>query len=226
MDDRAGAALDAHCRRLFMDDATQRLHGRRFAQRQIKRMDMPATHVEHPPDILIASHDVADTALIHQLQLRVPESFPQTLLRFQVIHLFGRDGGKHAAVLQIALDVVPGHPITNDPPTLERHLPQQLGLAWTDTALDHIDITAVAVDDLPTIAPRRTETHPGRFQYRYPKAVLQQEQGRRQSGITGADHADVSLDLTLQRRAGRHRIGRCGVIGFWVWGVRHPAASV
>ena len=189
-------------------------------------MNVPATHVEHAADVLIAVHDFTDATLIHQLKLRMTETFPQALLGFQMAHLLGGDGGEHATVLQVALDIIFGDPLTNDPPTLERHLPQQLSLLGADTALDHIDIAAIAVDDLATVTPRRAKTHLGRFQDRYLKTVLQQKQGRGQAGVAGADHADISLYIILQGRARRNRIGRCGVIGLWVGSVRHPAASV
>ncbi|MNN74772.1 hypothetical protein D3C81_1910050 [compost metagenome] len=141
-------------------------------------------------------------------------------------HLLGGHRGEHATVLQIALNVVPGDPLTNDPATLERHLPQQLSLLGTDRALDHINVAAIAVDDLPAITPGRAETHLGRLKHRDLEAVLQQKQGRGQPRITGADHTDIGLDSILQCRARRNRVGRCGVVGFWVGGVSHPAASV
>ncbi|MNS16661.1 hypothetical protein D3C72_483180 [compost metagenome] len=226
MHHRAGAALDAYGRRLLINCPAQGLDRRRFTQRQVKRMDMTATHVEHPADVLIASHHFADAALIHQLKLGVPETLPQALLGFEMTHLLGGHRGEHATVLQVALNVVPGDPITNDSPTLERHLPQQLGLLGTDRALDDIDIAAIAVNDLAAITPGRPETHPGRLEHRDLEAVLQQKQGSGQPRITGANHTDIGLHVILQRRARWNRIGRCGVIGFWVGSVSHPAASV
>src|SRR5471032_1711989 len=120
-------------------------------------MTTPAAHVKHAADILITTYHFADATLIHQLKLRVTETFPQALLRLQVTHLLGRDGGEHATVLQVALDIIFGHPLTNDPPTFERHLTQQLRLLGADAALNHVDVTAVAVDDLPTVTPRCTK---------------------------------------------------------------------
>ncbi|MNN61738.1 hypothetical protein D3C81_1769890 [compost metagenome] len=164
--------------------------------------------------------------MIHQLELSVAESLPQTLLGLEMTHLLGSHGGEHATVLQIALNVVGGNPLANDPSTLERHLTQQLCLLGAHGALDHIDITAVAVNDLSTVTSRRPKTYLGRFEYSHLETVLQQEQGSGQPGITGADHADIRLDFILQCRPWRNRIGRCGVVGLWVGSVRHPAASV
>ena len=86
------------------------------------------------------------------------------------------------------------------PSTLERHLPEQLSLLGPDSALDHIDIAAIAVDDLraiapdapkPTFAASRTVTR-----NRFPA-----ETGQRTGRVTGADHTDISLYVILQ--AGR-----------------------
>ncbi|MNG42164.1 hypothetical protein D3C84_1318440 [compost metagenome] len=52
------------------------------------------------------------------------ETLPQPLLGFQVPHLLGSDGREYAAILQVALDIIFGNPLANDPSTLERHLPQ------------------------------------------------------------------------------------------------------
>ncbi|MNI51252.1 hypothetical protein D3C73_1059640 [compost metagenome] len=175
---RVGTALDAHRRRLFVDRTAQRLDGRRFAQRQVQRVDVAATHVEHTAHVLLAIHHFADAILIHQLELRVTVALPQTLLRLQVTHLLGRHRRKHTAVLQVTLNIVFGDPLTNDAPTFERHLPQQLRLLAADRTLDHVDVTAVAVDDLATVATRCTETDLGRFQHCDLEATLQEKQGR------------------------------------------------
>ncbi|MNE94639.1 hypothetical protein D3C80_1926300 [compost metagenome] len=76
MHNRAGTTLDAHRRRLFINHPAQRLHSRRFAQRQVERMNMPAAHIEHAAHILIASHHLANAPLIQQLQLGMPETLP------------------------------------------------------------------------------------------------------------------------------------------------------
>ncbi|MNZ70504.1 hypothetical protein D3C78_888440 [compost metagenome] len=223
---RIRTALDTHGRRLLVDRPAQGLDRRRFTQRQVERVDVAATHVQHPADVLITRHHFANAALIHQLELGVAESLPQALLRLQMTHLLGGHRGEHATVLQIALDVVPGDPLTNDPATFKRHLPQQLSLLGADCALDDIDVAAIAVNDLPAITPGRPETHLGGLKHRDLETVLQQKQGRGQPRVTGANHTDIGLDVILQRRARRNRIGRCGVIGFWVGSVSHPAASV
>ncbi len=76
MHNRTGATLDAHCWRLLVNHPAQRPHSRRFAQRQIERMNMPTAHVQHATHILIASHHLANTPLIQQLQLRMTETLP------------------------------------------------------------------------------------------------------------------------------------------------------
>ena len=92
------------------------------------------------------------------------KALPKTLLRFQVTHLLGCQGSEHTAVLQVALNVVLGYALANDPATLESHLSEQLRLLRPNGAFDHIDVTAITVNDLPAIASRGAETDLGRFQ--------------------------------------------------------------
>ena len=223
---RIGTALNAHRCRLLIDRAAQGFHSRGFTERQVERVDMATAHVQQTPHIVVTGHHLADAALVQQLQLRMAVALPQALLRLQVAHVLAVEGGEHATVLQIALDLILGHALTDDPAAFKGHLPQQLRLVRPDAALDHVDIAAVAVDDLPTVATRSTKTHLGGFQHRDAKAVLQQKQRTGKPGIAGPDHAHIGLDFTLQHRTGRNCIRGSGVIRLGVGGVRHPGTSV
>ncbi|MNQ99264.1 hypothetical protein D3C85_1149900 [compost metagenome] len=226
MHDRAGAALDAGCRRLLVNGAAERFHRGGFTQGQVQRVNMTAAHVEHAADILVRRHDFTDATLVHQLQLGVAEALPQTLLRFQVAHLLGGEGGKHTTILQVALDIIFSDAFTDNTPALEGHLAEQLCLLGADGTFDHVDVTAVAVDDLAAVAARSTETDLGGFEDRHLEAVLEQEQCTGEAGIARTDHAHVGVNVILQCRALRDGIGRCRVIRLWVDSVRHPATSV
>ena len=175
MHDWIGAALDSNRRRLLMNHTAQRLHRRSLAQRQVQGMDVAAAHVEHAADILITGHHLMNAALVHQFQLGVPVSLPELLLRFQMAHLLVGDGCKHAAILQVALNLILGHPITNDRGTFKCHLTQQLRLLGPDSAFDHVDVAAIAVDDLSAITPRCTKADFGSLKHRHTKSVLQQK---------------------------------------------------
>ncbi len=223
MHHRAGAALDAGRRALLVDSAAERLHRRRFAEGEVQRMDVAAAHVKHATYIVVGRHHLADALGVHDLQLVVAVAFPQLFLRAQVIHLLLGEGGEHPAVLQVALDTVAGHALADDAPAFEGHLAEQLRFALADGALDHVDVAAVAVDDLAAVAPGSAEADLGGFQYGDLETILQQEQGGGEAGIAGTDHADVGFDLALEFRAGRRGIGRRGVIGGGVGGVRHLA---
>src|SRR5690606_40120720 len=100
-----------------------------------------------------------------------------------------------------------GDALANDATTLESHLAHQLGLPGAGSALDHVDIAAVAVDDLATVTARGAETNLGSFDDADLKAVLEQEQCGGQAGVTGADDADIGLSLALQGRAQRNGVG-------------------
>ncbi|MNR40522.1 hypothetical protein D3C85_1588190 [compost metagenome] len=67
-------------------------------------------------------------------------------------HLLRVEGGEYASVLQVALDVVAFDALTNDPSTLESHLSQQCCCVQGGAALDHVDVAAITVDDLPAVA--------------------------------------------------------------------------
>src|SRR5690606_14211161 len=69
--------------------------------------------------------------------------------------------------------------------------------------------------------PGRPESHPGRLQHCYPKALLQQEQRGRDARVARSDHADVGFMGTLQGRTLRGGTGRGGVIGMWIACVTH-----
>ncbi|MNP49741.1 hypothetical protein D3C76_1439480 [compost metagenome] len=115
-------------------------------------MDVATAHVQHAADVTVAGHHFTDAFLVHQLQLVVAKALPQALLRLQVAHLLGGQGGEYATVLEIALDVVLGDTLTNDAPAFERHMAEQLCLLGADGALDHVDVTAITVDDLAAVA--------------------------------------------------------------------------
>jgi hypothetical protein len=92
-------------------------------------------------------------------------------------------------------------------------LPSSCACFRADGAFDHVDVAAVAVDDLAAVAARSAETDLGGFDDAHLEAVLQQEQGAGQAGVAGTDDAHIGFHLTLQRRTWRHRVGRGGVVG-------------
>ncbi|VVN33310.1 hypothetical protein PS631_05049 [Pseudomonas fluorescens] len=134
---------------------------------------MAAAHVEHATYIAFARDHFTDALLVHQLQLGVAIAFPQAFLRFQVGHLLGRDGREYAAVLEVALDVVLGYALADDSPAFEGHRAQQFCFARANSAFDHVDVTAVAVDDLATVAAGCTKANLGSFDDGNLEAVLQ-----------------------------------------------------
>ena len=71
-----------------------------------------------------------------------------------MLHVLRRIGCEDATIFKVALDVVLGDALANDAPAFKGHVAEQLCLLGCHAALDHIDITAVAVDDLPAITTR------------------------------------------------------------------------
>ena len=82
----------------------------------------------------------------------MPVALPELLLPLQMGHLSGGEGGEHAAVLQVAADAVAGDEFAQDASALEGHLADPAGLFGGEAAFDHVDVAAVAVDDLPAVA--------------------------------------------------------------------------
>src|SRR5690606_3429582 len=119
---------------------------------------------------------------IQQLQLGIAVALPELFLSLQMAQLPGSEGGKHAAVLEVAVDAVPFDALADDARALESHQPELLRLFWRYTALYHVNIAAVAVDDLSAVASGCTESDPGGFQHHHPHAVFQQKQRAGQAG--------------------------------------------
>ncbi len=69
-------------------------------------------------------------------------------------HLFAVDGGKYPAVFEVTIYLVFFDAFADDAAALEGHFTKQLGLRLTDSAFYHIEIAAVAVDYLATVAAR------------------------------------------------------------------------
>src|SRR5690554_4364419 len=187
---------------------------------------MAAAHVQRTADIKVGIDHSAYPRRVQQLDPVVAVAPPQRLLLLQRLELTVVHGGKHPAVLEVAIDGVAAHPVADYLPAFEGHFPQQARLPRPHLLLHHVQIAAVAVDYLPAVAPGRPESHPGRFQHCYPEALLQQEQRGRDAGVARSDHADVGFMGTLQGRALRSRAGRGGVIGMWIGCVTHATHLV
>ena len=158
--------------------------------------------------------------------MRVAISFPQGLLCFEVVHLLLIEGGKYAAVFQVALNAIACYAFTDNSSAFECHIPDQLRCRGARTTLDAVKVSAVAVDDLPAIAPRGAETDLGCFQYDYAETLFKKKQGRRQACVSGADHAHVGLLVFLESLSNTCRVGRRCVVGSGIIVVRHLGFSV
>jgi len=110
-----------------------------------------------------------------------------------MVHLLLVESSKHAAVFQVAPNVVAGDPIADDPSAFKCHFADQLGGRLADAALNAVEVSAVAVDDLPAVATGCAEANLHGFQNGDAEALLEQEQGSGQTGVTGANDAHVDL---------------------------------
>src|SRR5690606_26101049 len=129
--------------------------------------------------------------------------------------------GKNTAILQVALNTVTRHAITNDAAALKRHLADQLGFFDRHTVFYGIDVAAVTVDDLPAITPWGAKAHLHGFQNGDLKTVLQQKKRSGESGIAGTNNTDIGFGYTLPHWEQRRTVGGCGVIGVRISCVRH-----
>ncbi|MNY40067.1 hypothetical protein D3C86_1747880 [compost metagenome] len=140
---------------------------------------MATAHVQHAADIVVGRRNFANAFGVQNFELGVTKALPQLLLGFQMTHLLLGDGCEYATILQVALDVVLLDAVANDAAALEGHVGHQFGVLWVSGALDRIDVAAVAVHDLATVAAGCAETDLGGFEDRDLEAVLQKEEAGR-----------------------------------------------
>ena len=170
-------------------------------------MDVATTHVQHAAGVDVGIDDLANAALVEQFQLGVAIALPELFLGFQVLHVLAIQGGKHTAVLQVAVNVVTRDKFANDASTLKGHIAQQACLIRSQGALDDVDIATVAIDDLPAVAPGCPKPHLHSLQHGDPKPLFGQVQCRRDTGEAGANHTDVGFAAALQRRSSWRGVG-------------------
>lgn len=89
--------------------------------------------------------------------------FPMGLVSLHLANLFRREGGKEAAIDEIAIDGIFGDAATDDRAAFQRHFPELHRLVMPITTGDGFEITAIAVDDLAAIAARGAEANPHAF---------------------------------------------------------------
>jgi len=82
------------------------------------------------------------------------ETLPRLLAVLQIAHLLVGEGGEETAGLQVAVDIVFGNTLADDIAALEAHAHNGIGGILAIAGFDGIVIAAVAVDDLPAVAPR------------------------------------------------------------------------
>lgn len=177
MDTHCIARLDTHDGGLLMDDAMHRLDGIGLAQGQVEGVNVPAVRIQHATNIDVAGHMLLECLAVEQLQAIVSIACPQGLLGLEMLHLLRVQGCENAAVLEVAVDAVALDPLADDAGPFEGHLAHQGSRIGCCGALDGVDIPAVAVDDLPAIAPRCAKANLGCLQHDDVKALFKQVQG-------------------------------------------------
>ena len=143
---------------MLVNRATVELNRCRFTQRKVERVHVSAAVVNRAADITIGVYDFAQLFFIEHFNLVVAITRPEFLLRFEVLHLFGIEGGEHPTVFQITLDVVSRNALTNDAIAFKRHLANQARAVRVGLFFDHINVARVTIDQLPAIAPRCAKT--------------------------------------------------------------------
>jgi hypothetical protein len=94
-------------------------------------------------------------------------------------------------------------------------------LASTVASFDDVDLAAIAVDDLPAVAPGGAPADALGFEHDDGEAAFGQREPCRDTGITGPHDADVGVDGALEAWAGLGRIRGRRVIGADVAALPH-----
>ena len=128
-------------------------------------MHVSAAVVNRAADIAIGVYNFAQLLFIKHFNLVVAIARPKFLLRFEVVHLFGIEGGKYPTVFQITLDVITRDALTNDAVAFKRHLANQARAVRVGLFFDHINVARITIDQLPAIASRCAKTHLNCFEH-------------------------------------------------------------
>ena len=163
-------------------------------------MDVAAKAIDHAAGIAGGVNILVHILLCDHLETTVPVAFPVLLVRLHLTDLFFREGSEEAPVNQVALDAILRHPVTDDLPTLQRHLSKLGGFLLAVAAGDGLEIPAVAIDDLAAIAARGSKADPLSLQHNHRVSPLAELQGRRDTSEASSDDADIGIQISLERR--------------------------
>ncbi len=87
--------------------------------------------------------------------------------------------------------------LTDDVGAFEDHAAEDFGGLVAVALFDDIDVAAVGVDQLAAVATAGAEADFGGFEHGHAVAGFGEEQRRGQTGVAGADHADVAVHRLL-----------------------------
>ena len=145
--------------------------------------------------------------------------FPVATRGVHLADLLVGEGAEEAAMAQVAGNLIFGDAAANDIAPFERHPAKFDGLFRPVAPGDGFEIAAVAVDDLPAIAPGRAEADPGALEHDHAKTALGQFQRGGYAGEARTDDADIRFDLAFQRRAHALVMGGSGIPGGGMAGI-------
>lgn len=208
------AVVDAGDGRILEQLHAQRLRRRRFAERQIERVQVAGARIDHGAVVVVRADHLVHALLGDQAQfVAVAEAFQLGLVGGEVIEVGGLVGQVAVAPGQIAVDLELCHSLAHD---LHRFQAHQLELAHAfcaDHRLELLDAMADAADQLPAVAPAGAPADLVGLQQSHAETLLRQFDGRVQAAEAATDHAHVHLHLALQRRVGQLAIDAGGIVG-------------
>ena len=185
---------------------------------------MTARIVQQSTNITIRAHVGFELFFIEKLQARVAMGFPQRFLCFKLRELALATSCEDTAWLQIAFNIVLFNKSTNDTTALKGHLAHLCAGVFAVMFLYEINITAVAVNDLPAITARCAEAYCAAFQDDNLVAIFREVQGGRHTGVTGADNANICFNIFLKRRSHPCVISGSCIVGIGVRGCQQGVA--
>ena len=118
---------------------------------------MPAAVIQQRAGIAIAGDFTTNGVGIQQLQLFIAVTFPVLFLLFQSRELFIIHRPKQAAGAVVAVNLITFDALANDLAAFKHHAAEHTGSVHAIAFFDNVDVAAVGVYKLPTVAPAGAE---------------------------------------------------------------------
>src|SRR5690606_2014527 len=202
---------------MLEDQRTQAFGRLGLANAQIERVQVHVAGVLDRPAVQVAAQLRTHPGAVEQRYL-VTHATTQRLVvgGLELIHMAGLHRRMQVAVLEVAVDAVPGHTALDDLVAAPAQVPDEVVHLVTQGfahLLAHGLVTGQAAGDLPAVAPTGAPADLVGLHHGYLEATLGQFHCRGDAGEAATDDGHVDGHAALQRRVVGLEIERRRVIG-------------